>query len=122
MSDPGLLPSRLAISIESAGWGVARAYTEDLDWWADEIWELNSRWPPEGTVAFITFLVDPFWERPREKGQHVWAAGCSALLPTTRSEAERGGVLRWRSSRAELESFVARLNRFRGAVPIDGAV
>src|SRR4051794_26161144 len=94
MSNRGRFRTRLASSIERGGWALARVYTDDLDWWADEIWELSSRWSPEGAVAFITFLVDPLRERLREKGQGVWAAGCSASLPFSRVEAERNGVLR----------------------------
>jgi hypothetical protein len=122
MSDRGRFPARLASGIERAGWAVVRVHTEDLDWWADEIWELSSRWSPEGTVAFVTLLVDPMREPPVEKGHGVWAAGCSASLPTTRVEAERNGVLRSSSSAAELELFVGRLNSLRAAVPVDGAV
>ena len=122
MSDRGRFSERLASSIERAGWAVARVHTEDLDWWADEIWELNSRWSPMGAVAFIVFLVDPMRKLPREKGQGVWAAGYSASLPTTRAEAERNGVLRSGDSPADLELFVGRLNSLRRPVPVDGAV
>jgi hypothetical protein len=36
---------RLADGLEMDGWNLETIHTGDLEWWADEIWELKSRGP-----------------------------------------------------------------------------
>lgn len=103
--------AKLADAFEVDGWDVLEHVT-DLEWWADEIWELTSRWSPVGTSAFVTFLVDPMWEGPRRKGQAVWAVGCCADYPRDRSHARDDGLLRL-TQRNELEAFLQTLNALR---------
>lgn len=62
------------------GWRVASA-VEDLEWWADEMWMLESVWSPVGRRAYVTFLVDPQCDGPRKKGQAVWAVAVSPGKP-----------------------------------------
>ena len=64
------------------GWRVARV-EEDLEWWADEMWLLESVWSPVGSRAYITFLVDPQFEGNRKKGEGVWAAMASLFKPAS---------------------------------------
>lgn len=109
------LDIRLVDYLEADGWDVAQRHVQDLEWWADEIWELKSRWSPEGAAAFVTFLVDPMWEGNRSKGRGVWAVGCSANFPRNRGEAERGGILRLKGSKEEIEEFVDVVNGLRGS-------
>ena len=66
--------------LERTGWEVVGIQTSDLEWWADEVWILESVWQPHGT-AYLTFLVDPMWEGPRRKGEHVHRAGASLENP-----------------------------------------
>jgi hypothetical protein len=62
------LKAKLADHLEVSGWDVLEQ-VNDLEWWADEIWALTSRWSPAGAFGYITFLVDPLWERERRQGQ-----------------------------------------------------
>ena len=105
------LQAKLADALEVDGWDVLEHVT-DLDWWADEIWELTSRWSPVGASAFVTFLVDPMWEGVRRKGQGVWAVGCSADYPKDRGHACGEGLLGL-NQRKELEAFMQAVNALR---------
>ena len=74
------------------GWRVAG--TEDnLEWWADEMWELESVWSPVGSRAYITFLVDPQFDGPRKKGEAVWAVMASLLKPVSHLQGEHEFLL-----------------------------
>lgn len=42
-----VLKARLADALKSNGWELLE-HVDDLDWWADEIWECTSRWSPTG--------------------------------------------------------------------------
>ena len=53
---------RLADHLERSGWERAQFHLVDLEWWADEIWELRSLWSPVGARTYVTLLVDPQWE------------------------------------------------------------
>ena len=107
------LNAKLADYLEVDGWDLVHDHTQDLEWWADEIWQLKSLWSPVGTEVFVTFLVDPMWEGNREKGQGVWAVGCSASFPLNRDEADRGGILRLKASKEEIEEFIQLVSGFR---------
>ena len=106
---------KLADFLEVEGWNIERRHETALDWWADEIWELRSRWSPEGARAFITFLVDPQFEGDRSKGQAVWGIGSSSMFPQSREEAESHGIISVGSRRfkAEIEDFLSRLDELR---------
>lgn len=72
------------------GWS-ARALPEDeLEWWADEMWLLESTRTPVGSRAFVTFLVDPQVGElvNRLKGQGVWAVMASREKPAGWQSAE----------------------------------
>lgn len=71
-----------------SGWEIITIYNNDLEWWADEIWQIHSTWSPQGSEAYLTFLVDPQHEGVRRKGEAVWAIGASKHLPKDRGEAE----------------------------------
>jgi hypothetical protein len=113
---------RLTDLLNRSGWERAQIHVEDLEWWADEIWELRSVWSPVGACAFVVLLVDPMWNGQRLKGQGVWAAGHSLVFPQSRTEAELGGTLRARASADEMDAFVDAISASRVQVPVDGAV
>ncbi len=69
--------------LSQQGWQLKRK-EQDLDWWADEMWQLESVWSPVGAVAYVTFLVDPQWNGDRNKGEHVWAVLLSHDKPIER--------------------------------------
>jgi hypothetical protein len=71
------------------GWEVR--YVEDnlrgptvLDWFIDELWEVESVRTPKGLKVWITFVVDPMAPNPgeRKKGQGVWAVKTGLRKPT----------------------------------------
>lgn len=69
------------------GWHIVVLESHALEWWADEIWRLESAWSPVGAQAYVTFLVDPqssTFTRNRKKGQYVWAVQASPDIPVDR--------------------------------------
>ena len=101
--------------LSEAGWELAG--TEDLDeWWADEVWRMQSAWSPHTAQFFLTFLVDPQLDlhRKRKAGEGVWAVLASRSLPA-----------RWQGSGGEitfslghgwaerLQEFVTSVSAFR---------
>ena len=65
------------------GWHVVNMEGTDsewpkLEWWADEIWILQSVWSPQDCRVYLTFLVDPQIPlQGRKKGEGVWAVKAS---------------------------------------------
>ncbi|MBV9928581.1 MAG: hypothetical protein JOZ96_26430 [Acidobacteria bacterium] len=78
----------LARRLPENGWRVAAVEESGLEWWADEIWLIESVWSPGGLRLHLTFLVDPSAGSRRAKGQRVWAVGTSAVRPADRGSAE----------------------------------
>jgi len=78
--------SELLQQISAQGWSVSTVEDWQLDWWADEMWLLESQWFPVGKRAYLTFLVDPqiSHTRARKKGEAVWAIQVSPLKPIDR--------------------------------------
>ena len=99
------------------GWQVART-EENLDWWADEMWFLESTWSPVGSRAYITFLVDPQFEGNRRKGEAVWAVMASLFKPTSYFQGEHEFIVSlgqgWKDHLPALFAFIGCL---RGANP-----
>jgi hypothetical protein len=95
------------------GWRVA-SQEEELEWWADEMWRLESLWSPVGSLTYVTFLVDPMSDRDRKKGDDVWAVMASPFKPMSRLEVEGEFTLSlgqgWKK---RLPDFFAHLSRLR---------
>jgi hypothetical protein len=55
-----------------------------LDWFIDELWEVESLWAPKGLKMWISFVVDPMAPNlnERKKGQGVWAVKAGLQKPT----------------------------------------
>lgn len=97
------------------GWRVARI-EEDLDWWADEMWQLESVWSPVGSRAYVTFLVDPQFEGARKKGDAVWAVMASLFKPTSNLRGEHEFTLSLGLGWQDLKpAFFGFLSILRGA-------
>ena len=62
------------------GWQVVNR-ERDPEWWAAEIWTVESVWSPPGFTLYVTWLRDPMDERT------LWAVGASTQRPTDRFEA-----------------------------------
>lgn len=54
-----------------------------IDWFIDELWEVESIWTPKGLKIWITFVVDPLSPnlRERKKGEYVWAVKAGLQKP-----------------------------------------
>ncbi len=106
--------AELARQMPENGWRVLAVEDSSLDWWADEIWLLESLWSPQGFRLYLTFLVDPMADSQRAKGQAVWAVGTSIERPAGRASAQGQPLLSlghgWRS---HLEEFFAGLSAIR---------
>lgn len=76
--------NELLAQLPAHGWDVVTTEDAMLEWWADEIWLLESSWSPVGARAYVTFLVDPMAPVERKKGQHVWAVMASPARPADR--------------------------------------
>src|SRR5262249_20113879 len=59
----------------------------ETDWWADEIWTVESTWRPVGCRIWVSFLVDPMHSGLRRKGEHVWAIGVTSARPQVVGDA-----------------------------------
>lgn len=98
------------------GWSVAEII-ENLEWWADEMWLLESVWSPVGCSAYITFLVDPQFEGNRKKGEAVWAMMASMSKPVSYFQGKDERLLSlghgWRDN---LPGFLAYLSILRRPV------
>ena len=83
------------------GWQVLSVEDSSLEWWADEIWLIESLWSPKGISLYLTFLVDPMADSRRAKGHEVWAVGTSIERLHDRVSAEGEPLLSlghgWRS-------------------------
>jgi len=99
--------------LKNRGW-IISAKEICPEWWADELWVLESIWSPLGVRAHITFLVDPQIDVPskRKKGQQVWAVSVSASKPRGPFDGDHALPL-GRGWRSGLPEFFDMLDRFR---------
>lgn len=96
------------------GWRVA-AVEEELEWWADEMWLLESVWSPVGGHAYVTFMVDPMFGVDRKKGQGVWAVMASPDRPGGRLNVEGEFTLSLGQGwKGRLPEFFGHLSALRG--------
>ena len=81
--------------ISAQGWSFAEVEDWQLEWWADEVWLLESTWFPLGSRAYLTFLVDPMIEdwQHRKKGESVWAVQVSPSKPESRTSSPKDSFL-----------------------------
>ena len=100
--------------LETDGWKIKEILTDNLEWWADEIWCIESIWSPKGVHCYITFLVDPQFEINRQKGQGVWALGLSSIFPKSRSDAQGSCTLSiGKCFKNEIEEFLLEAEKLR---------
>jgi hypothetical protein len=102
------------------GWRVA-GEEENLEWWADEMWLLESVWSPVGARAYATFLVDPMAGPARRKGEAVRAVKVSPSRPSNWLQSDGEFTLDlgqgWRD---RVPDFFEHLSKLRGSIS-DGA-
>ena len=104
------------------GWHSAPVEDYDLEWWADEMWMLESTWSPVGSCAYITFLVDPQipHSRTRKKGEAIWAVMVSPTKPSAWQSSEGSYTLSlgqgWEKRLSDFFEHLARLRNYKGSV------
>jgi hypothetical protein len=72
---------RILKALEEQDWEVVETHDSNLEWWADQIWLLISKRKSPDYKILLTFVVDPQWDGPRNKGQGVWAVTASLNQP-----------------------------------------
>ena len=77
---------QLETALLSSGWRIAERETGTSDWWAEEIWTIESTWRPVGFTLFLTFLVDPQSDLQKVR-KDVWAISCSSTRPQSHGDA-----------------------------------
>lgn len=106
--------TELLNQLPSYGWSVVGIEEEYLEWWADEMWSIESAWSPVGCRAYLTFLVDPQSSSSRKKGEAVWAVKASRVKPGKWLPGEDEFVLDiGRGWKEELPDFLHKLSVFR---------
>ena len=110
--------TELLSQLSEHGWHVA-SVEENLEWWANEMWLLESVWSPVGSRAYVTFLVAPDapilpYDKTFRKIETVWAVMASATKPREYLSAENQFTLSlgqgWGK---ELPAFFAHLSMLR---------
>lgn len=106
-------------ALHNNGWQIVDRATGDLEWWADEVWTIESKWRPAGLQAFVTFVVDPMGYSPnRTQGEGVWSVRLTASWPSN-NDAEiiaEESLKHWYKKLVEL---VTNLSRFRNSATTD---
>ena len=75
--------------LKEYGWRVV-GEEDNLEWWADEMWVLESVWSPVGSRAYVTFLVNQMAGHDRAKGEAVTGVMASSAKPTYLYDAGEG--------------------------------
>jgi hypothetical protein len=105
--------TQMIAKLSEHGWRMAVREREDLDWWVDEIWIVQSEWAPQGFTLYLTWLVDPQWDDQRQPGQAVWAVGTCLERLAGRSEAEGSPLMSIKHWPRGVPEFLARLGVLR---------
>lgn len=86
------------------GWKINEIEKVELDWWADEMWMIESVWSPTGETAFVTFLLEP------ENTEYVWEIMVSKEKPENRFGNFTLSLKGWEE---ELPTFMTFLSEIR---------
>jgi len=87
------------------GWKVTELEKVELDWWASEMWRLESVWSPIGKTAFITFLLEP------ESMKYVWAIMASEEIPVNQFGNFTLSLKGWEKELPELIKFLSEIRK-----------
>jgi hypothetical protein len=101
-------------ALVARGWNVVEVESPFEDeWWAAEIWVIESDSSPRGRRAYLTFLIDPQGGR-----EEVWAVWAKAERPAHGDDGTEPFMRLRNVWQQELPGFLQGLNRFRaGARP-----
>jgi len=104
---------QLMAMLSQQGWRIVHREQDDLNWWAAEIWTVESEWSPQGFTVYLTLLVDPFGEGPPRAGHAIWAVGTCPSRPTGRLEAQGKPSMSINHWPREVGQFLQRLAELR---------
>jgi len=102
--------------ISREGWKISKVDDWELDWWADEMWVLESSWSPVGGRAYLTFLVDPQIPHSltRRKDEAIWAVEVSPSRMRNRLSIEDSFVMRLNQGwQVELPALLEHFSQLR---------
>ena len=68
----------LRSALENVGWKIVEVETNNLDWWADEVWILERK---SCETLYLAFIVDPMFDGVRKKGEHLYCVTASSHEP-----------------------------------------
>ena len=98
-------------TLSSKGWAVVEVEQPfENEWWAAEIWRIESEWSPKGVCAYLAFLVDP-----QGGPGDVWAVCASKERPSEQPINCDPTMRLMNVWQEELPVFVNGLSRFRVA-------
>ena len=101
--------------LECSGWEISSKDSDHNFWWADDFWLLKSTWSPVGSVACLTFLVDPMFDGLRKAGEAVWAVGSSKYQPIDSNQAKsNSSIVLDKKFKENIEEFLDSLEELRG--------
>src|SRR4051812_35046115 len=100
----------LISKLAERGWEVVHR-ERDNEWWADEIWTVESVWAPQGFTVFVTWLIDPQDEKT------VWGVGASPERPADRLDASGAASMSIKRWPRDVPGFLTSLDKLRYAAP-----
>jgi hypothetical protein len=107
---------KILTELQKHGWELSEVIDSDLDWWADEQWQIKSVRENWGQEIYITFVVDPHWSGNRKKGQGIWevVASSSQLITWNDKSSEVAALFMSRGKfDPKLEAFIQKINTYR---------
>jgi len=91
------------------GWKITELEKGELDWWASEMWLIESVWSPIGATAYITFLFEPM------DAKEVWDIAASRKKLENRRDTANSFYLNIKSSgwKKSLPEFMKSISELR---------
>lgn len=91
------------------GWKITELEGGELDWWASEMWRIESVWSPIGATAYVTFLFEPM------DAKEVWDIAASSEKLEHRNGGANCFYLNIKSSgwKKNLPQFIKSISEFR---------
>lgn len=92
------------------GWKINELEKAELDWWAKEMWQLESVWSPVGKTAYISFLIDPMSDL---QNPSVWAIEISDEQPVYGKERNcfLVSLKQWKNEQNKFLTFLDKVRR-----------
>ena len=117
-----VIKQTLLAKLTEDDWSRKTVVTQDIGWWADEHWLIQSTREQWATEVYINFIiVEPVWDAPRMEGDRVAVVTATAKLPGSQSEAFSAiaKIDLQKSIDKQIMPFVYALNYYRRTQCID---